>query len=69
VLVAQNVLQAIINAKFMGDSLDLHPIVVLAITIIGSIFGGLLGTMLAAPILAMVLRARRRLMALRQTDE
>ena len=69
VLVAQNVLQAIINAKFMGDSLDLHPIVVLAITIIGSIFGGLLGTMLAAPMLAIVLRARRRLMALRQTDE
>lgn len=69
VLVAQNVLQAIVNAKFMGDSLDLHPIVVLAITIVGSIFGGLLGTMLAAPTLAMVLRARKRLLAIKQTDE
>ena len=69
VLVAQNVLQAMVNAKFMGDSLDLHPIVVLAVTIIGSIFGGLLGTMLAAPVLAMVLRARKRLMATQQKDE
>lgn len=61
VLVMQNVLQAVINAKFMGDSLNLHPIVVLAVTIVGSIFGGLLGTTLAAPALAMVLRARKRL--------
>ena len=61
VLVIQNVLQAVINAKFMGDSLNLHPIVVLAVTIVGSIFGGLLGTTLAAPALAMVLRARKRL--------
>lgn len=68
VLLAQNVLQSMVNAKFMGDSLNLHPIVVLAITIVGSIFGGLLGTMLAAPALAMVLRARRRLINARQTE-
>ena len=69
VLFMQNVLQAVVNAKFMGDSLDLHPIVVLAITIVGSIFGGLLGTTLAAPTLAMILSARRRLIAARQIDE
>lgn len=69
VLFMQNVLQAVVNAKFMGDSLDLHPIVVLAITIVGSIFGGLLGTTLAAPTLAMVLSARRRLIAAKSTEE
>lgn len=61
VLVMQNLLQSIINAKFMGDSLNLHPLVVLTITIMGSTFGGLLGAALAAPALAMVLRARNYL--------
>lgn len=63
VLLMQNVLQAVISAKFTGDSLDLHPLVVLAITILGSSFGGLLGTTLAAPGLAMFLKARRRFVA------
>ena len=60
VLVAQNLLQTVINAKVMGTSLDLHPLVVLVVTMLGGIFAGLLGAALAAPLLAMVLRASDR---------
>jgi predicted PurR-regulated permease PerM len=63
VLVTQNLLETVINAKVMGTSLDLHPLVVLVVTMLGGIFGGLLGAALAAPLLAMVLRARRRIQA------
>lgn len=61
VILAQNILQSIAQNKFLGESLDMHPIVVLAITIAGSTFAGLLGATLAAPILATILRARARL--------
>lgn len=60
-IVFNNVLQTIINARFLGESLDLHPIVVLVSTIIGSIFAGLLGATLGAPIAAMLVRMNRRL--------
>lgn len=69
VLVTQNVLQQIVQAKFLGDSLDLHPIAVLAATIAGSVFAGLLGATLAAPTLAMALRTRERLELARQFEE
>ena len=65
VLVAQNLLQTVINAKAMGSSLDLHPLVVLVVTMLGGIFAGLLGAALAAPLLAMVLRAGGRISAYR----
>lgn len=63
VLVAQNVLQTVISAKFMGESLRLHPIVVLVVTMLGGTFAGLLGAALAAPITAMIVRAIARLKA------
>lgn len=66
VLVAQNVLQTVINAKVMGDSLDLHPLVILVTTLLGGVFGGLLGTTLGAPLTALFLKAIRRLRAARQ---
>ncbi len=61
ILIAQNLLQTVVNARVMGGSLDLHPLVVLVITMLGGIFGGLLGAALAAPLLAMVLRANARI--------
>jgi predicted PurR-regulated permease PerM len=63
VLVAQNVLQTVINARFMGESLSLHPIVVLVVTMLGGTFGGLLGAALAAPLTALGVRAAKRLSA------
>jgi putative heme transporter len=66
VLLAQNVLQTVINAKVMGDSLDLHPLVILVATMLGGVFGGLLGTTLGAPLAALAIKASRRLKAARQ---
>ena len=63
VLVVQNVLQTVINARVMGDSLDLHPLVVLVVTMLGGIFGGLLGAALGAPLTALFMKAAKRLSA------
>ncbi len=63
VLVAQNLLQTIINARVMGESLNLHPLVVLVVTMLGGIFGGLLGAMLGAPLAALLVNAGKRLSA------
>lgn len=61
VLIAQNVLQTVINARVMGDELDLHPLVVLVVTMLGGIFGGLLGAALGAPVAALFVSAGKRL--------
>ena len=61
VLVAQNILQSVIQAWAIGSALDLHPLVVLISTTLGGIFGGLIGGMLGAPIAAMAVRTVRRL--------
>jgi putative heme transporter len=65
VLVAQNLLQTVINARTMGTSLSLSPLVVLVVTMLGGVFGGLLGTVLAAPLTALGVRAGNRLSAAR----
>jgi predicted PurR-regulated permease PerM len=61
ILVAQNVLQTVINTKLMGESLNLHPLVVLGATMLGGIFGGLLGAALGAPIAALLVNVGKRL--------
>jgi len=60
-LFVQNIFQSVVNAKILGDSLDLHPLVVLSGTILGSIFAGLMGAMFAAPFLAILIRVVKRL--------
>ena len=61
VLVAQNILQSVIQGWAIGGALNLHPIVVLIATTVGSIFGGLIGGMLGAPIAAIGVRVMKRL--------
>jgi predicted PurR-regulated permease PerM len=61
ILLAQNLLQTVINARVMGESLNLHPLVVLVVTMLGGIFGGLLGAALAAPAAALFMSAAKRL--------
>ncbi len=61
VLLTQNVLQTVINARTMGDSLNLHPLVVLVVTMLGGIFAGILGAALAAPLAALFINAGKRL--------
>jgi predicted PurR-regulated permease PerM len=63
VLVAQNLVQTVVNSKAMGESLSLHPIVILVVTMLGGIFAGLLGAMLAAPGIATLLLVQQRIAA------
>jgi predicted PurR-regulated permease PerM len=60
-LVGQNLVQTIVSSKAMGESLSLHPIVILVVTMLGGIFAGLLGAMLAAPGVATLLLAKQRM--------
>ena len=56
VLAAMIVLQQLENAvlvpRIVGDALDLHPLVVMIGVLMGASLGGLLGAVLAAPVLA-----------------
>jgi predicted PurR-regulated permease PerM len=63
VLLTQNVLQTVMIARMMGDSLRLHPLVVLVVTMLGGIFGGLVGAALGAPLAAMFVNAGKRIAA------
>lgn len=63
ILVAQNVVQPIIQRQLERNALDLHPIVSFGSTIIGSVLIGVLGATLSAPTVAMVLRVRQRIEA------
>lgn len=69
VVVMQNVLQTFIQSKVVGESLDMHPIIVLVSTIVGSIFAGLLGAMLATPAIAMAMRIYERMKQARRIEE
>lgn len=63
ILVAQNVIQPIIQRQLERNALDLHPIVSFGSTIIGSVFFGILGATLSAPTVAMVMRVNTRIKA------
>ena len=63
ILLAQNVIQPIIQRQLERNALDLHPIVSFGSTIIGSVFFGILGATLSAPTVAMVLRVNTRIKA------
>lgn len=61
VLVAQNLVQTVVQTKLTSDELDIHPTVNFASTIVGASLAGLLGATLSAPVVAIVLRTTRRL--------
>lgn len=61
VLVAQNVVQAILQTKLSQGRLSLHPIVIFGSTIAGGAVFGLLGAALSTPAVALVVSVVRRL--------
>ena len=63
VLITQNVVQTVITTKLTSDQLQIHPIVNLGSTLIGASLAGILGATLSAPIVAMFIAARERLVA------
>ena len=68
ILVAQNVVQPIIQRHLERNALDLHPIVGFGSTIIGSVLVGILGATLSAPTVAMVTRVRERVHAFQDAE-
>ncbi|GAB3850060.1 AI-2E family transporter [Dactylosporangium cerinum] len=52
VLVTQNVLEGVLRPFVFGRALDLHPVAILAVTIVGAAIAGLVGVLLAPPIAA-----------------
>lgn len=61
ILLAQNVVQTVIQNNLASERLSIHPLASLIATIFGGIVGGLLGAMLAPALLAFGLRAYVRL--------
>jgi predicted PurR-regulated permease PerM len=59
VLLVQNVLEQLVEARVVGQTLGLHPMVVILATTIGGIAAGLAGLILAAPLTATVVRIRQ----------
>lgn len=71
VLVVQNVLEPLVEARALGHSLGLHPMVVIVATTMGGIAAGIPGLVLGAPVTATVVRVRedyRRALAEREAD-
>ncbi len=64
VLLVQNVLEQLVEARVVGQTLGLHPMVVIVATTIGGIAAGLSGLILAAPLTATVVRIRSEFRAL-----
>jgi len=63
VIVTQNVLEPLVEAKVIGQSLGLHPMAVIIATTIGGIAAGFSGLILGAPIAATIVRVRNDLRA------
>ena len=49
VLAANLVLENFVEPKVMGQTLDIHPLVVLVVTALGGLLGGIVGLILAVP--------------------
>jgi len=63
VLVANLVLENLVEPKVMGGSLGIHPVVVLVVTALGGVVGGVVGLLLAVPTTAVLVRLVARLRA------
>jgi predicted PurR-regulated permease PerM len=50
----QNIQAILVTPRVMGDSLNLHPFVILLAVLAGASFGGALGVILAAPMVATI---------------
>ncbi|MEN8040544.1 MAG: AI-2E family transporter [Actinomycetota bacterium] len=61
ILVVQNVVQPLVNAKLTESALHIHPVVVFGSTIVGAAVAGILGATLSAPIVAMLVAIHKRI--------
>ena len=69
VMLAQVVLENVLEPKLLGSSLSLHPLTILLATTFGGIVAGMIGLILAAPVLAIGLDLSRELKAVGFFDD
>jgi predicted PurR-regulated permease PerM len=65
ILVAQNLVQTLVQNKLTSDQLSIHPIVNFGSTIVGIALAGVLGATLSAPIVASLIRMTNRVRSYR----
>ena len=68
VLVANLLVENMVDPHVTGHTLRIHPLVVLLVTTLGGILGGLVGLMMAVPITVIVVRAVRYFRAAFEID-
>jgi putative heme transporter len=61
VLASNLLLENFVEPKVMGRSLDIHPLIVLVVTALGGLLGGIVGLILAVPFFVIARRAIARL--------
>jgi putative heme transporter len=66
VILVQNVLEAPLVGWAVGSALELHPLAVITSTLLGGVFGGMWGALLASPLLAIGVRTNARLKAAKE---
>ncbi|MEL7207777.1 MAG: AI-2E family transporter [Actinomycetota bacterium] len=69
VLVVNLVIENLLEPRFVGSELDMHPLAVLLVTILGGLLGGMVGLVLAAPLTAIARSSYRELAAAGFFDE
>jgi predicted PurR-regulated permease PerM len=57
VLAANLLLENFVEPKVMGRTLDIHPLIVLVVTALGGVVGGIVGLILAVPLFAIARNA------------
>lgn len=63
VLAANLLLENFVEPKVMGSTLHIHPVVVLVVTALGGLVGGIVGLILAVPATVIAANALGRLRA------
>ena len=69
VMVAQLVLENLLEPKLLGSSLNLHPLMILLATTLGGMVAGMIGLILAAPVVAIAVDLKKELTAVGFFDD
>ncbi|NHB84845.1 AI-2E family transporter [Tessaracoccus sp. HDW20] len=67
-LISNGTIQSAVSSWALGSALRIHPVVVLLATLIGGTLAGLIGMVLAAPLVAAAIRSAEVIRAGRASD-
>ena len=68
-ILVHTIMQNPVQAVAYGKTLNLHPLVALLVTLLGAVFAGIPGAILAVPITAAVLKVTSEIRAAREEEE